>query len=67
MKTTGGWTERWRRVEGEREERERLGVRVVEAVRQSGSGRLQGLLLSAIVKELGGIIGLLSSMRSMHF
>lgn len=52
--------------EGERV-RKRWGVRVVEAVRRSGSGRLQGLLLSAIVKELGGIIGLLSSMRSMHF
>lgn len=69
VKTTGGcgpgrWRERGR--EGGREW-ERWGVRVVETVKQSGSGRLQGLLLSAIVKELGGIIGLLSSMRSMHF
>lgn len=44
---------------------------MVEVVRQPRSGRLQGfffyLLLSAIVKERGGIIGLLNSMRSMHF
>lgn len=47
VKTTGGWTGRWREREGERE---RWGVRVAEAARQPGSGRLQGLLLSAIVE-----------------
>lgn len=38
-----------------------------ETVKLLGSGPLQGLLLSAIVKQLGGIIGLLSSMCNMHF
>lgn len=43
-------------------------MRAAEAVRRSGRRRLQGLVsLSAAVMDLGGIIGLLSSMHSMHF
>lgn len=43
-------------------------MKAAETVRRSGGRRLQGhVLLSATVMDLGGIIGLLSSMHSMHF
>lgn len=43
-------------------------MKAAEAGRRSRGRRLQGLvLLSATVMDLGGIIGLLSSMHSMYF
>lgn len=68
------WCEDNRRLEREMETGERGRERKGEVRGESGWGSeaigewpTAGALLSAIVKELGGIIGLLSSMRSMHF